>query len=329
MRAGGNFTTKLYGYEINGEDWKIINKEARVIRMIFDMYLNNKSYKGIIEHLFELNIKSPKGNKIWNRGTIEQMLQNEKYAGHMALAKTYTRDGVSLRSRRIENLKSMYKNHHAPIITTEVFDKAIALRESRTKNSIKGYVPLNDRVTPFYQFVYSTANERFLKYVVERPKQKYIIPTLYCYNVFHKNRVMITVKNLFLVLNNALSKLSRLTIENSAVFSSVIDNFMNKIEKEISKNENTRLSLLSKRAMLLESKRKLPIFIRRLKNYYELDNIEDFKFFVRNVEILDEGEIKINLNLLLDDVINIPLLNSSISLRVGNAQKDVPFFVFV
>lgn len=43
VRKGCNFTTYLYGYNIDGEKWKINPKEANVIRLIFDMYIQNKT----------------------------------------------------------------------------------------------------------------------------------------------------------------------------------------------------------------------------------------------------------------------------------------------
>jgi hypothetical protein len=45
--------------------------------------------------------------------------------------------------------------------------------------------------TPYNGLVYSRENDNFLRYVIERPKGKYVILTLFCYDRNHKNRVMI------------------------------------------------------------------------------------------------------------------------------------------
>ncbi len=329
MRNGGNFTTYLYGYEIKGEEWNIIPSEAKVIKLIFDMYLNKNTYKDIIKKLARLGIKSPRGNDFWHHGSIAEMLQNEKYAGHMSLGKTFTHNGISLRTRRMEDLKNIILNHHEPIISQTTFDKAIALRNSRTKNSIEGYIPQIKRVTQYSKFVYSVMNESYLKYVVERPKGRYVIPTLYCYNRDNKNRIMVTVKNLYAILNDALITLSKSLINVGDVFSPLIKERLKKVEKDIKTGTTNKIDLLNNKVILLEGLRKCLNFNRRIKNYKELTTIEEFKALVRGVDILEDGSFKIKLSLLETDILDYPLLHSSINLRVGNGNKDIVFFIFI
>lgn len=329
MRAGGNFTTYLYGYNIRGERWTINNKEASAVRLIFDMYTNNYSYRDIIEKLFEMGIKSPTGKERWGLATIERMVQNEKFAGHMSLGKTYTLNGVCVRSPLIDLQDSMIKNHHPAIITQEVFEKAITLRLSRSKNNANGYIPLNDRITPFYQFVYSPVNEKYLKYVVERPKGKYEIPTLFAYDKNRENRVMVTVNNLYAILNDALGKLSLQSLQFAGNVSSLITAKLAECETQLSVDSEHKVDLLTTKVSLIAANKKVLSFTKQLKNYSLLNDISDFKKFVRVVELIDNTTFAIRLALVEDNSLDTLLLQSKVHLKVGNIYRDVSFFIYL
>jgi len=82
----------LYGYGLKEEtkEYKIIEGEARIIRMIYEMYLEGESIRNIPDRLSELGIPTPldsKGykrksnNKKWATSTISRILKNSAYAG--------------------------------------------------------------------------------------------------------------------------------------------------------------------------------------------------------------------------------------------------------
>jgi len=77
---------KCYGY-INDAEGKleIANKEAEIVHMIFNLYLQGKSVLGIAKELERLGIKSPTGKATWPKRTIDVMLSNEKYTGNVYL----------------------------------------------------------------------------------------------------------------------------------------------------------------------------------------------------------------------------------------------------
>lgn len=134
------------------------------------------------------------------KGTIEQMLKNEKYAGHMSLGKSYTHNGVVIRSTRLDMNESMIKNHHTPFISPEVFEMAMEKRNERAGKINEVYIPQSQRTSPFHLFVYSLSAKKHLYYRVERPKGKYEIPTLFIYDKNREYREMITVNNLYALL---------------------------------------------------------------------------------------------------------------------------------
>lgn len=290
------------------------------------MYTSNKGYKEIIAKLHDCKIMSPSGKEYWVVGGIEEILKNEKYAGHMNLGKTFIHNGTRIRSPRLEMEANRILNHHAPIVSPEIFYKAISVRNSRTRTTKDSYVPFLDSVTPYYQFVYSAINKNFMRYIVERPKRKYEIPTLYCYDKLKLNRVSITVKNLFAVMNKALSELS-LSLYNGYSFIGTIDQTLEKCEAVLLLEENDKTKLLKERAILLDAQRNIPTFVRQIKTFKPMEDIDSFKSLVRNVIIEQDGRIRININLIKENLIQDVILESSVELRVGNGNKTIEYLL--
>ena len=102
-----------YGYDRpNGEKIQTINeKEAVIVRDIFDMFLNKvMSYHYIAKNLNSRNIPT-KGNSIWRGRTIKDLLTNCNYKG-------YVRYAMGDEKRYFE-----IKGVHEAIISEELFDK--------------------------------------------------------------------------------------------------------------------------------------------------------------------------------------------------------------
>lgn len=78
----GFYRRKCYGYDKDENGDLVINKEqAKVVKLIFDLYLGGKSILGIVKELKDRNIKSPTGKDDWSKRSVEEMLSNEKYIG--------------------------------------------------------------------------------------------------------------------------------------------------------------------------------------------------------------------------------------------------------
>lgn len=75
----------LYGYSFDRDkNTYIINeKEAAVIKMIFDSYTSNrfKGINGLAHHLTEIGAPTKKKAKVWHRQVVRQILMNEAYTG--------------------------------------------------------------------------------------------------------------------------------------------------------------------------------------------------------------------------------------------------------
>ena len=65
----------------------IVPGEAKVVQLIFDLYLQGFSCLRIKRELESRKIKTATGNVKWYASTIEKMLRNEKYMGGCIIAK--------------------------------------------------------------------------------------------------------------------------------------------------------------------------------------------------------------------------------------------------
>ena len=85
--TSGLYNRACYGYKKDKNGMLIIDEEeARVVKRIYDWYLEGYSIGGIIDKLKEKKIKTSKGKERWSKRAIESMLTREKYTGDVAIA---------------------------------------------------------------------------------------------------------------------------------------------------------------------------------------------------------------------------------------------------
>lgn len=126
-----------YGYaNINGE-MVIVPEQAEVVKQIFTDTLAGKSTHNIAKELNELGVKSKKGSK-WTSGTINAIIRNEKYTGDVIFQKTYTDSRFCRHINDGELNQYLYENHHEPIVSHEIFDKANEVLNQRGKEKGNG-----------------------------------------------------------------------------------------------------------------------------------------------------------------------------------------------
>ncbi|EGT3606039.1 recombinase family protein [Clostridium perfringens] len=126
------------GYDYHKEDktLTINEKEAEIVRYIFNRYIEGAGGSIIGQELENLGYKTKYGSKTWSNSTVLGIIKNEKYIGDVLLGKTFTVDPIS--KRRLDNLgeeeKYYVKNNHEPIISREIFEKAHEILNRRSKN---------------------------------------------------------------------------------------------------------------------------------------------------------------------------------------------------
>ena len=149
-KVSGNFlgVTAPYGYKKNPENkyQLIINEEeARVVRYIFDLFLQGNGLTKIAQILTNEGIPVPGqarniGNTrktalydCWKQTTVSRILKNQVYIGNL---EQFKRKKVNYKSKlRITVPKEervVCENTHEPIISKEVFERVQELQTSNT-----------------------------------------------------------------------------------------------------------------------------------------------------------------------------------------------------
>ena len=108
----------------------INEQEAQVVRMIFDMYVNEDMGRVNIAHrLNDLGIK-PRRNELWSQASIKNILENQHYTGKIVwnFRKVIpsVEEGEVLKTRPKSKIGEflIYDGKHEPIVTEELFNKA-------------------------------------------------------------------------------------------------------------------------------------------------------------------------------------------------------------
>ena len=124
-----------YGYRIGeNEKWIIVEEQAKIIRLIFNAYINGTSLTKIADELKKAGVIKNDGTANWTENRVRYIIRNERYKGNALLQKSYT-DDFPFKLKRNKGERDMYyvKNYNPPIVTAEVFDKANELLEAQGK----------------------------------------------------------------------------------------------------------------------------------------------------------------------------------------------------
>ena len=134
MEQGVVFGRSMLGYDVKDGKMYINEEGAKVVRLIFHKFVNEgKGTHVIARELREEGIK-PMRVKEWQNTVILRVIRNEKYCGDLVQKKTYTPDFLSHEKK--VNLGQeefvIIKDHHEPIISRELFDKANRILDEKS-----------------------------------------------------------------------------------------------------------------------------------------------------------------------------------------------------
>ena len=115
---------------------EIVPEEAEIIRTIYRMFIEGMSTGAIAKHLTDSKILTPSGKAVWQRHTIESILQNEKYKGSALLQKKYTVDFLQKKMKVNEGEVPQYyvEHSHPAIIAPEEWER-VQLELARRRHS--------------------------------------------------------------------------------------------------------------------------------------------------------------------------------------------------
>ncbi len=118
----------VLGYAIDKERRRlvIVPDEAKLVRLVFELYLQTRSIVEVARKLNGLGQTQKGGGKdrvrgrAWDKNSVQRVLRNPLYVG-----KTRAKDG------------SLHLGEHDPIVTADVFDRAQASLDERTTGTTR------------------------------------------------------------------------------------------------------------------------------------------------------------------------------------------------
>ncbi|KZD32800.1 Cassette chromosome recombinase B [Bacillus cereus] len=114
----------------------IVEKEAVIVRKIFNMYSKGKGLRAIANKINHEGYKTKKGNA-FSTATIKEIILNPVYIGKIRFNR-YEDWNESRRRGKSENI-ILIDGKHEPIITKELWNKVQSLQKMKAKKSIKNY----------------------------------------------------------------------------------------------------------------------------------------------------------------------------------------------
>lgn len=125
-----------YGYCTNANGLlELDQKQAAVVRFIFDEYLEGNGIWRIAKSLNEQKIPTKTGKAAWLGGAIYIILKNSVYTGDLLLQKTYSEDIVPFvrRKNNGEYRQVLIENDHEPIVTHEEYEDVQRMLKQKAK----------------------------------------------------------------------------------------------------------------------------------------------------------------------------------------------------
>ena len=121
-----------YGYEWDGEMYRIIPEQGEVVRYIFDRYLAGASGYSIAKELKEMGISGQSGVTMCD-STIKDIISNVSYTGTMILQKNYFTGEHVRKKNKGELPRYAVEEIYEPLISSEEYERAQSIRRSRAE----------------------------------------------------------------------------------------------------------------------------------------------------------------------------------------------------
>ena len=121
------------GYD---KDFKINEEQAKVVKLIYKLFLGGRSFYAITKELEKRGLTSPSGKDKWYISTVRSILTNEKSRGDALIQKEYTADFLDKTRRKNTGEIPQYyvEEHHEAIIPPDLFDFVQAEIKHREQN---------------------------------------------------------------------------------------------------------------------------------------------------------------------------------------------------
>lgn len=142
---------RFLGYDRGANGELVVNPEqAKIVRNIYDLFLQGLTYHGIAQKLTNDGIKTPGGKDKWSTSTVKSILNNEKYKGDALLQKCFTVDYLTKKQKKNKGEIPQYyvEGNHEAIIPPEKFDmvQREMAKRGRGKKYHSGVHPFSSKI---------------------------------------------------------------------------------------------------------------------------------------------------------------------------------------
>ena len=134
MERGVVFGRSMLGYDVKDGKLYINEDGAKIVRLIFRKFVDEGKGTHVIARELRKEGISPMRVKEWSNTVILRVIRNEKYCGDLVQKKTYTPDFLSHEKKynRGQEEFVILKDHHEPIISRELFNKANRILDAKS-----------------------------------------------------------------------------------------------------------------------------------------------------------------------------------------------------
>ena len=121
-----------YGYEWDGEIFKIIPEQGEVVKEIYRRYLAGESAHGIAKDLAKRGIIAQQGRP-FEESTVKEILSSRSYTGTMVLQKNFLTENKTRRRNQGELPMYLVEEMFEPLASEEDYETAQEIREKRAE----------------------------------------------------------------------------------------------------------------------------------------------------------------------------------------------------
>lgn len=296
---------RIYGYD-NIDNKLYINKEeAKNIRKIFKLYCDGYKNSEIIELMRASKAKTIRDKSDWNCYDIIKILSNRIYLGELERGVRTDQKYLNVKNDEFVEREIIHiTNHHEPIISNEVFEKAQEIRAKRYKES--GF----SKTSPNNSIIKNCVRCGFCGYRVSRSENVW-----YCnkrgrkYNGCY-NSIVINNE----ILSEAFYKCCELLMSKENTY----DELFNKNSNIIYKLNSEKDNYVREHAKLVNA------FMRKKINKFTFS--EKSSSIKQKIEEVDEKLNILNMNFIKLKAIRTAVLNVKASIIQLALSKDESAF---
>lgn len=131
-----NSCNPAYGYIMENGHLTVNESEARVVRRIFDLYLQGNGKQNIANTLNNEGVCRRYGKDKWYESTVNYILNNERYMGDALLQKSYTTETLPFKRKMNHGELPKYyvENSNPPIVSRETYSAVQELQKKKNND---------------------------------------------------------------------------------------------------------------------------------------------------------------------------------------------------